>query len=130
MGSWPDWLPSNCPPANATAAHGQFFRLVEHSVIQDSDFWSQNQEFISGIRQRRFWLDDQDCQFSACSVYGEFEDAEQTRKSVGPLKHKLIALGTLTGSGKLLASPTKGNSHHDWWRVQDDQSWETFEVVE
>lgn len=130
MNDWPEWFPDACPPAEARDAEGHFYRLVDGVEILESDFWSHEQEYLAGKRPRRSWSSGKLCDFVSCSIFALRSDIEQTRKGVGPLKHKLVALGDITGEGKLLETPTNGNSHHNWWRTQTETAWVNFKVVE
>lgn len=128
MTSWPDWFPSDCPPAQAREAVGRFYRLVDDVTPTEQDFWSARELVAAGIKRRQHWSDDQEWKAVACSVYADLKDAQSARDSFGALKAKVIAGGDIDGPGKVLDTPSQGNSHHSWWRNRGDQAWMTFEV--
>lgn len=126
---WPGWFPANCPPPEAVAAQGEFFRLVEGDIVVENDFTSHYELHAAG-RARRYWSDDEEWKAAACSVHADRIDADNLRLAIGSLLHKRVARGSVSISGVILSTPSKrASSHHSWWRPVGDAAWTTFKVT-
>lgn len=124
---WPESFPASCPPGEATIAEGDFYRIVDEDPVSDSDFHNHHERAAAGII-RRNWKDD--CEAAGLSVIQSIDEANALRDSVGPMRSKKIAHGSLGGSGVMNATPSaRCPTHHTWWRPLGDQAWLTFSVV-
>jgi len=126
---WPESFPPACPPEDAVAAKGEFFRLVDDVPPVSDDFKSNLELRRLGVRFKgQRWSDD--CIAAGLSVTQEFEDLKRLRESVGPMRKKKIAVGRVDGSGVMKATPSLSQaSHYTWWRRVGDESWKTFRIV-
>lgn len=126
--TWPDSFPDACPPSDAEVASGSFYRLVDSDPPTQRDFMNHHELLAAGRFRSRFWPDD--CIAAGLSVFGDVADAQKTRAAVGPLRKKKIAVGEITGAGRMKHTPRHSKcTHHTWWRTADDAAWEGFEVV-
>ncbi|MDR6988961.1 hypothetical protein J2Y66_003469 [Paenarthrobacter nitroguajacolicus] len=106
---------------------GTFYRLVYGTELSERDFESNYLE-----KPRRFssWTGERLCKAMGTSVCKTLEDIEYTRKSVGPLRDRRIAVGPIDGSGVVAATPAIDKpSHHTWWRPKGDEAWKEFRVM-
>jgi hypothetical protein len=128
LNDWPDELPASCPPEDAAPSHDKVFRLVSTDDPTPDDFVSAYR-----LRPGRFVSvsDEQLCQSMGLSVFGSPDDADKTRRAIGPLRSKKIAGGSLAGSGLALDTPSmKSPTHKTWWRPESDEQWQNFSVIE
>jgi hypothetical protein len=124
---WPDDFPESCPPQQAEKATGQVFRLVAQTQPAEDDFRS-----VYRLNPSRFSRADDEavCRAMGLSTFDEQEDAETTRRTLGPFKNHKIAVGTIDDSGLMLATPSQNSpSHRTWWPANGDTQWKTFRVV-
>jgi hypothetical protein len=125
--TWPDSFPPGCPPPDAVVATGSFYRLVRSDPPTEEDFESHYERHLAG-RMRRFW--DDDIKAAGISVFADKEDAEKSRAAIPALKNSKVALGNIDNSGRMQHTPGRsGESHHTWWRPENDEAWKGFEVV-
>jgi len=126
--TWPSFFPPQCPPSEAKDASAEVFRLVSSNPPSVNDFesWAQ--------RYPKKWLGN--CKASGLSVFTSKADLLQmTRRVRGMVKgksspEKLIASATLSPeAGKLMHTPSDGNSHHTWWPPADFNCATIFKVV-
>lgn len=119
---WPDFYPPQCPPADAQAAFGHYFRLVDDTPPSGEDTMTHVELKSVGKRYKNKDFGDQQCMAAGFSVFDELAAAERTRKSVGPLRKKKVAKVDVTGPGAV--KQTGSNlSHHTWWRPTGDDTW-------
>ncbi len=128
VGNWPSFFPPQCPPLEAKDASGEVFRLVCSNPPSVGDFecWAQ--------RHPKKWMGN--CQASGLSVFTSKSDLLRMTRRVRGLVNgksspeKLIASANLSSeAGKLLPTPTDGNSHHTWWSPADFDCAAIFKVV-
>jgi hypothetical protein len=128
MPAWPADFPASCPPRDAAASDDAFYRLVDSDPVTERDFWSLKQRVDAGLQRMPPNAEGVDeCILVGTSVYEDQETITRIRGSVGPLKKKLIAVGSLDNSG--VVKRTRGDGHHTWWRPVEDEAWQLFEVV-
>lgn len=127
-GPWPLWFPEQCPPVHALPASGAFYRLVAADPVVEEDFKSFLELHNEG-RRKRTWADTTDCKMASCSLFADEKDALTVKSSTGATRAKLLALGDVSGPGRLLHTPGRHESHHSWWRPLADGAWPTFEIV-
>lgn len=104
-----------------------FYRLVNSDPATEKDFWSVKRRVDAGLQRMPPGAAGEDeCLLVGTSVYDSLASIESTRRSVGPLRSKLIAFGSPDGSG--VVKKTRGPGHHTWWRPGDDEAWQNFTV--
>jgi hypothetical protein len=123
--TWPSDLPERCPPLGVQAADGNFYRLVKNDPPRPADF----------LRPRdggRMFSDDQLCQASSLSVFGDLADARRAIEIVPGFRRRLIARGTLEAHmGVTLAAPaSSGKSHTSWWIPVGIEPATSFSVIQ
>jgi hypothetical protein len=121
--TWASFFPKDCPPADARAASGLFFRVVPDSKkrpLKPKDFYSHKRK-----QPNRNWPPDK-CVCSLCgvSVTQTIEDAIKFARYlliIPAYSNKIcfIANGHLEEHmGLIRHTPDLVNnlqSHHDWW---------------
>lgn len=103
---WPDYYPKDCPPSEAEEANGTYYRMVHGDPIVDDDFRPVR------IENPHRDVRGKECEACAVSLYGQRDDAIKIRKYPAH-RHKLVAIGEITGQGLMVRSRT--SSHVDWW---------------
>jgi hypothetical protein len=127
--SWPPDYPGGCPPEDASAANGAYFRFVEHDPPQAADFVRP----VHGPRGAK--LDPADCGHHGLSLFAEEDDVRRMRQLVPPFAKKMVARGELEPQmGVVARTPTEISgrvlrSHHDWWVTTDYREVPPFSVV-
>jgi hypothetical protein len=130
LDEWPESFPSGCPPEDAVAAVGQFYRLVAGDVSTPDDFSNHFQLLAAGQVRVRFWKAEKDREAVGLSISEDLDDIKKLRQSTGALRRKKIARGSIDGSGAVKPTPTRvAGSHHTWWRYKADDSWQRFRTV-
>lgn len=115
-----DW-PNGCPPADATPASGEAFRLVKHKPPVAADFLTHS--------ERGLLLRANPCLRRGLSVFTEIEGAVHMHE-LFPKIGEFVAKGTLTGEhGK--SKPTEGKhpAHSTWWPYEGVERKAPFQVV-
>ncbi|MDA8210192.1 MAG: hypothetical protein M0Z92_14495 [Actinomycetota bacterium] len=126
VSGWPDHFPNGCPDARVMAGKHGFYRLVDSSPPTETDFASHVELELRGTPRRKTITDEHRCVACGVSLFSDLSEIKKLRKSVGPMRKKLIASGNLTD--EVVALTGKG-SHHTWWRRTDDISWQAFSVL-
>ena len=124
---WPEDFPDQCPPAEAVIARGEVYRLIDGDAPTLDDFAS-----AYTLKPARFHGEEEGvlCMSMGLSVCGTLDDIRRT-KTIGPLRKKHIALGSIDGSGVQLDTPARDKpTHQTWWRPATDTCWTGFKVVE
>lgn len=118
MGTYPEDWPKECPPADATDASGEFYRVVKQSPCAAEDFRTQGE-----LGKAR---DACPCLRAGLSVLADYESARHYRD-------KFPYLGERIASGKLVAEHGKtkaaGNGHVTWWSYSGVTRHALFSVV-
>ncbi len=121
---WPEHFPENCPPANSIEAGGTVHRFVRNNPPENNDFRSNRllhpqQDFGENI-----------CQACGLSVYRDKNDLIRKLRRL-PAKRKChIATGNLNpDTGKILPTPTQGDSHNTWWVPIGIRAEDYFSVI-
>ncbi len=122
---WPDHFPENCPPPEATEARGIAYRLVKNNPPEDGDFISHKllhpEEGYKG----------KTCQACGISVYRDKNDLLKMQNRIPAMRGGHIAEGNLNPDiGKILATPSHGNSHHTLWVFSGIQAKDYFSIHE
>jgi hypothetical protein len=113
--TWPEYFPSDCPPAEARAAAGTLFRFGRKNPPSANDLtchwqiYEQHREgFVKTGRQ---------CQACGLSVYLDIQAARKVRGLIPGLKKAhLYSITLQTADGKLLNTPSNTDPrHHTWW---------------
>lgn len=129
METWPENFPPDCPPTDAEPASGQYYRLVANDPPKESDFYSHLDWQERGRFRGREWPDRRIA--AGVSVFKVRAEAEKLKAAVPAMRNKKIALGDVTGSGRMKNTPSHtGPSHHTWWRPVGDEAWKGFEVTQ
>jgi hypothetical protein len=115
---WPDC----CPPADAVAAGGLYYRLVFNSPPIPLDFQTN---FEANTFPKR-----PPCLRCALSVFSDFNDADFNRRLYPTLANSLIAMGNLNSDhGRTKNTRGRLPSHTSWWAFAGIERHSTFEVV-
>ncbi|MCQ2250385.1 MAG: hypothetical protein MJZ66_04675 [Bacteroidales bacterium] len=109
---WFENLPLQCPPSDAVACDGNFYRIANGNPAESEDFFSQrkmnpNKEF-KGVDE---------CIARAISVFLDKSDAERIMK-LPKFKNATLALVFLFPKDGVIKKTFK-NSHYSWWRSND-----------
>jgi hypothetical protein len=123
---WPQGYPEQCPPSDATVSDVVVYRIVDTEPPTERDFLSHPALVALGERAPRNYPDE--CMAAGLSVFDSHGAAERTRQSVGPMRNKFIAAGSINNSGRIMQTTTK-SEHHTWWRPASDAQWTNFQVV-
>ncbi len=104
-----------------------FYRLVDSDPVTEQDFWSLKARVEAGLqRMPPAAATEDECVIVGTSVYASAEEINALRNSVGPLRTKQVAVGSLSNSG--VVKKTRGPGHHTWWRPSADSAWQDFVV--
>jgi hypothetical protein len=115
-----DW-PPGCPPQDAVAAAGTFFRLVHWDPPSAEDFLSPHEKNTHRKKPP--------CLRCALSLYGRRDEVEHTMMLYPKLGDK-IAEGVLTPAhGRTKLNPGPPSSHTSWWPYRDVNRHLLFRVV-
>lgn len=113
----------DCPPVEAQAAEGVFYRRVLRHTPSSEDFRSAVEEGTKKISDRK------KCQARGLSVFIAIEDAQRYAE-LYPATGNLIAQATFDASdGKTKPTPTNGNTHTTWWPYEGIQRNAKFKVL-
>lgn len=105
--SWPNHFPPSCPPADATAPRGLFFRFVRRHPVPSDELKSKQEK-------RPLEVFDEACLACGVSLYERIEDLDAMRRAVGGFKKMVVAAISLDGAPGQLKQ-TRLPSHHTWW---------------
>lgn len=110
MDKYYEELPENCPPTDAVAPVGDYFRLLRGDVPSDDDFLSHRALNHSALYNAC------ECTTRAVSLFSDFEGAKNLQAL--PLhKGKKIAKVTLTEAAGVVRRQGAKRGHHSWWRA-------------
>lgn len=104
-------LPVDCPPREAEDKPLEnVYRLCINNPPKASDF-------LSHVELNKTFPPEKTCMAAGLSIYTELSDAEKSKKRIPAYRKKgYIACGNIIkGVGRVLSTPTQGNSHHTWW---------------
>ena len=110
-------FPADCPPADAVAMEGTFYRLAhrDHAVgdATTESSWLRPYETRGGELYKRTEL----VEAHALSMFASAEELSRARDIAPWMARKSVAEVTITTSdGHLRHAPSaEGDSHHDWW---------------
>lgn len=116
---FPDYFPEGCPPADATEAVGDVFRIVRAGEIGEADFRSHHELGIA--------LGAPACARCGVSLFDSFDGAMHRRR-LSPYLGAFISHGRLAPSaGKMkLTKPSSG--HIEWWAFEGTKRSGFFEA--
>ncbi len=119
--------PPPCPPEEAEAATGMFYRLVDNDPVAERDFRSPREE----KPKRKFPPHVSECEACAVSMFADLHDVKTLRANVKPLEQKKVAVGEFSSNaGVIKHTPcAAGDSHHDYWAEISASPWANFRVV-
>ena len=125
---WPNFYPTNCPPAGAEPASGTVYRLVRNDPAQPEDFKTPFEE-----NPRRF-NNKPSIKNCGLSVHTDMQDSDQLKavmKMVPRFKGTQIAEGELNPTlGLIQHTPSsKYKSHHSWWVTVGAEPWVVFKII-
>ncbi len=112
--------PDGCPPSDAVAANGEFYRLTRRNLtegeVPGDDDWTLPFQKRKGDCAGRADL----CECHAHSVFENLDDLEGARKANPWVRKKSVAVVELEPAfGKIRKSGTDLlPSHHDWWPAE------------
>ncbi len=111
MTPFPDFLPVDCPPADASPASGEFFRIVKaHPIKRDMDsHFEKNQPFS----------DDDLCEFCGISLFDSYDimrslliaRSKGLAKNLAKNRIASIKIASIHG----VVKKTRGPNHWTWW---------------
>jgi hypothetical protein len=110
-------FPPDCPPDDAVAMEGTFYRLAERGLAVGAPTtaasWLRPYETRNGELYKRVEL----VEAHALSMFASAEELSRARDLTPWMARKSVAEVTLTTSdGHLRHAPSaEGDSHHDWW---------------
>jgi hypothetical protein len=104
---FPTHFPNQCPPATASDATGDPFRLVDNNPPTASDFISYH---LLGKKYDKA----KHCEACGLSVFVREEDVRQFLKAIPFFRKKHVAKGTVAADWGKVAQ-TGRFSHHTWW---------------
>ncbi len=117
---WPDDLPAQCPPADATPASGVAYRIVKNDPPTSKDFVRPRD-----LPRKTPIPDGELCAHSALSIFTDLSDVLLGIKLIPGFSKKKVVTGVLTGdTGVTSGSPSSVKSgtqelvlksHRDWW---------------
>ena len=114
---WPPGFPEDCPPQEAYPANGVYYRIVKNDPPEPGDF-------ASLYRQNRQLADDRiqsgratQCQTMGLSVFADGNEAVRRAIRFHLIGNKIARLTLGPAAGKILPTPTNGDSHHTWWQA-------------
>ena len=116
--NWPTEFPEDCPPTQALAANGSYYRIVKSDPPGRDDFvplYLQNKrraEII--IEKRRYTL----CETLGLSVYATRNDAVQFAGLFPQIGNMIAKVNPTSSCGKVLPTGSGFTSHHTWWIVE------------
>lgn len=106
---WFEELPDQCPPANAEALNGDFYRLVEGVEVVCKDFWSHRKIWPS----KKFNVSE--CRARSVSIFNSYDTCEKLTKL--PLhRNKQVAKILLNSSCGVGKQTGREKTHFSWWR--------------
>jgi hypothetical protein len=111
---WFEELPPDCPPADATPANGQFYRLGSIPP-EDSDFWSHRMRFPDKFFQVS------ECQARSVSIFDSINAVEKLQRRYPILAKKPIFKIDLTPNDGLSLQTGEDEHHFSWWRSTEFQ---------
>lgn len=110
-------FPPDCPPDDAIALGGTFYRLAERGLAVGAPTteasWLRPYETRNGELYKRVEL----VEAHALSIFASAEELSRARDITPWMARKSVAEVTLTTlDGHLRHAPSaEGDSHHDWW---------------
>jgi len=106
---WNQLYNAKCPPANATKENvDHVYRFVLGMNITARDFEPQIIKY-----PKKKYPHNKKCEFSATSVWDDYNKAINMKKKIPGFKNKLIAKGCITQTdGEILRDK---NHHINWW---------------
>ena len=116
--SWPTDFPADCPPEAAVPADGTYYRIVKTDPPQREDFvaiFHLNRRRANAIIRRGTGTQ---CETMGLSVFADANDAVEWALRLPQIGSYIARLTLNPYSGKILATPREGNSHHTWWYVE------------
>jgi len=109
---WPGYFPDGCPSESARPPQCTVYRFIKQNAPTPTDFVPHKI-----IYPRSIWGSNE-CQACGLSVYSTLEGAQKAFEALPATKRFVaVARGCITPeSGKILETPTRGNSSHiTWW---------------
>lgn len=114
--------PLHCPPANASARTGTFYRLAAKTLPSGSATTAADWSLPFANRKGECAGRSDVCECHAFSVFEELDDAVRATELIPPFKGKSIAsVAVIPAMGVLMKTPVGAgggqvlDSHHDWW---------------
>ncbi len=116
---WPIHFPSECPPSAAMPASGVFYRAVKNTPPRAEDFCSVWQQ--SPQRAQRMVTNGERtlCETMGLSLYADLPDFQRCVELFPKIGDRIAIVKPTGGSGKILATGVRFNSHHTWWVAQN-----------
>ena len=127
--NWPSDFPQGCPPEQASAADGSYYRIVKNDPPEPDDFVSvyhlNRDRAILEIRRGRR----SECETKGLSVFMDRDDAIRCAHQYPKIGNRVATVALTPKSGKTLQTGGISESHHTWWKVADFDPLTTVQVV-
>lgn len=116
--NWPTEFPEDCPPTQAHAANGSYYRIVKSDPPVRDDFvpvYIRNRRLAERVVSRgRRTL----CETFGLSVYSDWNDAVQCASQYPKIGNMIANVNPTSSCGKVLHTGGEFDSHHTWWIVE------------
>jgi hypothetical protein len=130
--TWPEDIPAQCPPDDASPMTTIVYRFVKKDPPSEEDFSRP----IDKPRKAQPSADEV-CSLFALSVFTEADDIPIARQLIPGFKRRLVAEGRITpNDGVMKPEPIADfgqaviRSHHDWWLPRDHNPLPAFAMVD
>lgn len=111
---WFEDLPEQCPPKDARACKGIFYRIATGNPAQSADFFSQRRLAPDRVFKGK-GIDE--CIACAVSLFSHLEDAKKRMKLPKFKQAHIAAIELHPKDGWM--KKTFSDSHYSWWRTTD-----------
>ena len=116
--NWPTEFPEDCPPTQALAANGSYYRIVKSDTRGRDDFvplYVQSKRRAElEVRKGRRTL----CETFGLSVFSDRNDAVQCASQYPNIGNMIANVNPTSSCGKILHTGGRFASHYTWWIVE------------
>ncbi len=117
--SFPSDFPENCPPTDAIAPSGTYYRIVRQNPPVSRDFTPKFREderqARRQVRNRHYTL----CETMGLSMFREMEHVIQCAMQFPKLGGFIAEMQLGSQHGRIKLTGRRGDSHHTWWLPND-----------
>ena len=116
---WPAHFPADCPPSDAVAANGIFYRLAKTNPSKPRDFRSVYEDEPERARKAIEEGRKTKCETMGLSVHADINDAITFARIFRNMGKNIVRVSLTPDSGVEIHSPSeKSKSHHTWWKPE------------